>query len=178
MRHQRHERAGARGTRLITAALVLIVGAVSLGVVALLVEHSPTVDSTQARQDEHQPPDDPPKGPGRLVRPDVVAPRLDVPGAVRVRARRGTGRIVRYRVDAVDAVDGVVTASCAPGSGTWFPAGRTVVSCSATDRAGNLANGEFAVVVRTAPGSMPPLLCFPDDGCHATREYSAWMFDR
>ena len=259
MQRQRHEKADVHGTRLITAALVLIVGALSLAAVTPLVEHSPTGRSTHARQDEHSPWDGSRKDGGPLVRPDVVAPRLSVPDAVRVRARRSTGRIVRYRAAAVDATDGVLTTSCAPRSGTWFAAGRTAVSCSATDRAGNVARagfavhvrnvdvtpprlrlpgqigriahdpsgvivryastaidrrdgrvaarclpasgsrfhpgitavrctaadragnvarGGFVVVVRTMPGSMPPLLCFPGDPCDATREYAAWRFDR
>ena len=38
MRHQRHEKADVHGTRLITAGLVLVVGAVSLTAVTPLVE--------------------------------------------------------------------------------------------------------------------------------------------
>ena len=166
MRHKpRHEKAGAHGTRLIAASLVLIVGAVSLAAVTRPVEHRPTALSAQERH-------------GRLVRPDVLAPRLDAPAAVRVRTRMGTGKIVRYRAVAVDETDGVVTASCAPGSGTRFPAGRTVVSCSATDRAGNVARGAFVVVVRKAPVSVPPLWSLPDDARDATREYASWTFDK
>lgn len=166
MRHQpRHEKASAHGTRLIAATLVLIVGAVSLAADTLLMQHRPAAHSAQER-------------PGRVVRPDVLAPRLDVPAAVRVRTRMSTGKIVRYRAVAVDETDGVVTASCAPGSGTRFPAGRTVVSCSATDRAGNVARGAFAVVVRKAPVSVPPLWSLPDDARDATREYASWTFDK
>lgn len=166
MRHQpRHEKASAHGTRLIAATLVLIVGAVSLAADTLLMQHRPAAHSAQER-------------PGRVVRPDVLAPRLDVPAAVRVRTRRGTGRVVRYRAVAVDETDGVVTASCAPGSGSRFPSGRTVVSCSATDRAGNVARGGFAVVVRRAPSSVPPLWRFPDDTRDATRAYASWTFDK
>ncbi len=154
MRDQpRHEKASAHGPRLIAAALVLIFGAVSLAAVTLMEEHGPTAHSAQAR---HGPP----------VRPDVVAPRLDVPLAVRVRTRRSTGRIVRYRAVAVDATDGVVTASCAPGSGTRFPAGRTVVSCSATDRPGNVARARFAVRVRVTDVT-PPRLRLPWMRCLA-----------
>ena len=178
MRHRWHDKAETRGTRLITAVLVVIVGAVSLAADTVLWEHNPTVHSARARQDEHPHPNGPRKVTGRPVRHDVVAPRLEVPDAVRVRTRMSTGGIVHYRAVAVDATDGVVTASCAPASGTWFPAGRTVVSCSAMDRAGNVARDGFVVVVRARPGGAPSLLCFPDDGCHATREWAAWTSDR
>ena len=57
-------------------------------------------------------------------------------------------------------------------------AGRTVVSGSATDGAGNVARGGFAVVVRRAPSSVPPLWRFPDDTRDATRAYASWTFDK
>ena len=145
VRHQpRHQKTSAHGTRLIAAALALTVCAVSLAAVTLLMEHRPAAHPAQERH-------------GRLVRPDVVAPRLDVPAAVRVRSLSSTGRIVRYRAVAADETDGVVTASCAPGSGTRFPAGRTVVSCSAADRAGNVVHAGFAVHVRVADVTPPRL---------------------
>jgi hypothetical protein len=48
---------------------------------------------------------------------------------------------------AVDAVDGPVPVSCSPASGSFFPAGGTVVTCSAQDRSGNVATSTFAVNV-------------------------------
>ncbi|MCX6551256.1 MAG: HYR domain-containing protein, partial [Acidobacteria bacterium] len=52
-----------------------------------------------------------------------------------------------------DALSGGVTVSCLPGSGSTFGLGSTVVSCVATDGAGNTATGTFTVTVRdtTAP---------------------------
>jgi hypothetical protein len=196
MRHQRHAKADVHGTRLITAALVLVVGAVSLTAVAPLVERSPTVRSTPARQDEHAPPELPRKHGERLVRPDAVAPRSSVPDAVRVRdvdvtpprlrlpgrigliAHDPSGVIVRYASSAIDRRDGRVAARCVPASGSRFHPGITAVRCSAADRAGNVARGGFAVVIRTMPGSTPPLLlCFPDEPCDGTLEYAAWRID-
>src|SRR3954447_2679678 len=90
MRHQpRYDKASGQGTRLSGAALVLVISAVSLAAVLLLVRHAPA----------------PP------VRPDVVAPRLEVPTAMLVRTRWSTGRIVHFRALAVDAGDGVVAPS-------------------------------------------------------------------
>ena len=48
---------------------------------------------------------------------------------------------------AVDAVDGPVPVTCSPASGSFFPAGATIVTCSAQDRSGNLATSTFAVNV-------------------------------
>jgi HYR domain len=188
MRHQSgHEKANAHGTRLITAALVLSLGAVSLAAISLLVEHRPAVHSAQAQQDEHPllapvAPDSPRKGSGRLARParviDVTAPRLRLPWRIERLADGPSGLIVRYPSSAVDRRDGRVDARCRPASGSRFRSGLTAVRCSAADRAGNVARGGFTVVVRTAPGSVPPMLWFPDVARDATREHSAWTLDQ
>jgi endo-1,4-beta-xylanase len=109
---------------------------------------------------------------------DVTPPRLRLPGQIGRIAHDPSGVIVRYRSSAIDRRDGRVAARCLPASGSRFHPGITAVRCSAADRAGNVARGGFAVVVRTMPGSVPPLLCFPDEPCDATREYAAWRFDR
>jgi hypothetical protein len=176
MRHQRHEKAGD-GTRLVTAALVLIVGAGSLAAAPLLVKHSTSVHGTQARHDEPPPPDSPRKDGGRRAT-DMTPPRLRLPGRIARIAHGPSGVIVRYASSAVDRRDGRVAARCSPASGSRFHPGITAVRCSATDRSGNVAHSGFAVVVRTMPGSTPPLLCFPADPCDATRQYAAWTFDR
>lgn len=58
-----------------------------------------------------------------------------------------------------DNVDGPVTVTCAPASGSTFALGTTSVVCSATDTAGNTATVSFNVTVRdtTAPafGNVP-----------------------
>jgi hypothetical protein len=63
-----------------------------------------------------------------------------------------SGVIVRYRSSANDRRDGRVAGRCIPASGSRFHPGM--------------------------PGSVPPLLCSPDEPCDATREYAAWRFDR
>ncbi len=54
---------------------------------------------------------------------------------------------------ASDIVDGDVAVSCSPASGSFFPLGLTIVSCSASDAAGNTASQTFNVTVvdTTAP---------------------------
>jgi hypothetical protein len=54
---------------------------------------------------------------------------------------------VTYAPAATDTVDGDVPVTCTPPSGTRFPMGESTVQCSATDAAGNAANGSFAVRV-------------------------------
>jgi hypothetical protein len=45
-------------------------------------------------------------------------------------------------------VDGRITPVCSPPSGSLFPIGMTMVSCSAIDRHGNTATGTFSTTVR------------------------------
>jgi hypothetical protein len=82
----------------------------------------------------------------RDTTPPVIAPHRDLivltPG--------GAAAPVAYVAPATsDAVDGAGAASCLPASGGAFPLGSTVVTCSATDAAGNAAAPTtFAVLVR------------------------------
>jgi hypothetical protein len=49
--------------------------------------------------------------------------------------------------DATDAVDGNVSVTCTPASGSLFSAGTTTVNCEATDAHNNKATGSFTVTV-------------------------------
>ncbi len=70
---------------------------------------------------------------------------------------------------ATDDVDGVVPVVCVPGSMSVMPIGRTSVSCSATDRAGNMATSSFDVTVRrpTSAGAARVIGGFDEDECAA-----------
>jgi len=72
---------------------------------------------------------------------------------VTAEATSPAGAIVSYTATAFDDVDGIITPTCAPVSGSTFPLGVTTVQCSATDAAGNTATGSFTVTVEdtTAP---------------------------
>ena len=78
---------------------------------------------------------------------DRTAPTVTVPADKSLRTRNRAGVPVRYAASATDLVDGAVPATCTPPSGTVFPSGARVVTCSATDRAGNSARAEFTVTV-------------------------------
>jgi hypothetical protein len=80
---------------------------------------------------------------------DTAPPVITGTVSKTVRAPAGVKRArVSYQVTAMDAVDGAVTASCVPRSGTFFKIGRTVVSCSATDTSGNARTARFVITVR------------------------------
>jgi CshA-type fibril repeat protein len=82
---------------------------------------------------------------------DTTPPSLTVPADIVADATSPTGAIVTFAADAADNV-GVVSLACAPASGTEFPLGATVVTCTAVDAAGNTAAASFNVtVVNVAP---------------------------
>ena len=77
---------------------------------------------------------------------DTTPPLLTLPATVSVEAA-GPTTTVAYSVSAADGVDGPLTPECLPASGSAFAVGSTNVRCTATDAAGNMAEGTFAVVV-------------------------------
>ncbi len=78
---------------------------------------------------------------------DTTPPSISVPGRLTSEATSASGAAVSYAVTATDAVDGPVPVNCSPASGSTFPIGSTVVNCTATDAAGNLAHASFEIVV-------------------------------
>ena len=82
-------------------------------------------------------------GPG-----DTTAPSMVLPGFVTVDATSPAGAVVTYGVSVSDAGDPNPTVLCSPASGATFAIGVTIVSCTATDRAGNSSSGSFLVTVR------------------------------
>src|SRR5262245_15681024 len=83
----------------------------------------------------------------RVTVSDSIAPRLQVPSEVRTNCSSAAGTIVNFTVTASDVCDLRPTFVCTPPSGSFFPAGTTTVSCSATDTSGNVARSSFPVIV-------------------------------
>lgn len=79
---------------------------------------------------------------------DTTAPTLNLPGDIVVKATSAAGATVTFNATGTDVVDGTVPAVCTPQSGSVFAPGLTVVSCTATDRSGNVSNAKtFKVTV-------------------------------
>ena len=90
---------------------------------------------------------------GTLVAPaiefDVTPPTLSGATPRTVRAPKGARSVrITYKVTASDNAESQVPVTCTPRSGSRFPIGRTVVTCSATDSSANTANASFRVTVR------------------------------
>jgi hypothetical protein len=66
--------------------------------------------------------------------------------------------VVTFTASASDAVDGAVSVTCNPASGSTFAIATATVQCSATDAHNNTSNGSFTVTVRdtTAPSLTLP----------------------
>jgi hypothetical protein len=90
---------------------------------------------------------------------DTTPPVVTVPADITEEAEGPAGNEVDFTATAFDIVDGNITPTCAPPSGSTFPLGSTVVTCTATDNAGNTGSASFSVhiVDTTAPVvTVPP----------------------
>ena len=89
---------------------------------------------------------------------DVTPPVVTVNDQT-VEATSPAGAVINYPATAVDNVDGPLTPTCVPPPGTTFPLGGTLVTCTATDAAGNVGSDTATMtVVDTTP---PTAACTP-----------------
>jgi hypothetical protein len=79
---------------------------------------------------------------------DTTEPDLSLPANITEEATGPNGNVVSFNATASDLVSGSVNVDCSPNSGSTFPIATTTVNCSATDAAGNTANGSFTVKVQ------------------------------
>jgi hypothetical protein len=83
---------------------------------------------------------------------DTTAPIVTAPSDITEEATGPGGAAVSFTATASDLVDGAVTPTCSPVSGSTFPLGTTEVTCSATDAAGNTGSDTFDVTVEDTTG--------------------------
>jgi Fibronectin type III domain/HYR domain len=86
---------------------------------------------------------------------DTTPPTLTVPSSFSVNTPDPTGAVVTYTATAIDNADPAPVVSCSPVSGSRFPVGADVVSCTAADASGNKSSGRFTVTVNLVPASLP-----------------------
>ncbi|KRC48713.1 MULTISPECIES: HYR domain-containing protein [unclassified Nocardioides] len=89
---------------------------------------------------------------------DVTPPVVTVESKT-VEATSPAGAVVSYDASAVDNVDGPLTPTCVPPSGSQFPLGVTPVDCEATDAAGNTGHGAGTIEV---VDTTPPVVACPE----------------
>jgi len=87
---------------------------------------------------------------------DAVAPVITCPNGITIDQDRPTGALVTYAASATDD-SGTANLTTSPSSGTVFPLGATIVTCTATDGSGNTTVSTFLVTVRDTQG--PTLTC-------------------
>jgi len=95
---------------------------------------------------------------------DTTAPTLTLHNKT-AEATGPKGAPVAYSASASDLVDGTVPVSCDKPSGATFPLGTTTVTCTATDKHGNLATDSFTV---TVVDTTAPVLSVKDQTVEAT----------
>jgi HYR domain/Fibronectin type III domain len=76
---------------------------------------------------------------------DTLPPRLTIP--IRVYTKAAGPVDVSFTVTATDRVSGSLPVTCTPPSGSLFQLGTTLVTCTATDGAGNVGSTTFRVEV-------------------------------
>jgi hypothetical protein len=82
--------------------------------------------------------------------PDTLAPVLDCPPVFAAEALGGPpGEVVHFAPTATDDRDPAPVVACVPPSGSFFPRGTTLVTCTATDASGNQSTAQFPVTVLT-----------------------------
>jgi VCBS repeat-containing protein len=80
---------------------------------------------------------------------DTMPPQITCPANKTVLAAPGaTNAVVSFSVPLVTDNCGVAGTTCTPASGSLFPFGTTVVSCTVTDNSGNTASCSFTVTVK------------------------------
>lgn len=91
---------------------------------------------------------------------DTTPPDVTAPSSFAIEASGPSGAVATFSASATDLVDGALTPTCSPASGTTFALGSTTVTCSATDDAGNTGSSSFVV---TVVDTTPPDLFLPAD---------------
>ena len=78
---------------------------------------------------------------------DTTPPVVTVPANMVLEATGPSGAVATFSASAVDIVDGYITPTCTPASGSTFALGTTTVTCSATDAHNNTGHNSFTTTL-------------------------------
>jgi hypothetical protein len=101
---------------------------------------------------------------------DTTPPVLTMPPDATNEATGPGGATHTYVATAADAVDPSPSVVCVPASGSLFPLGDTVITCTATDASGNVSEGTFT---KTVEDTTPPAAACIDGNNPAGNEPQA-----
>ena len=91
---------------------------------------------------------------------DTTPPVVTAPTDITEEATGPTGAVVNFVATALDDIDGPLTPTCVPASGSTFPLSDTTVTCTAEDAAGNVGSDDFLITVEDTTA---PLVTAPAD---------------
>lgn len=86
---------------------------------------------------------------------DDVSPEILIPSDIVKITSDPNGLAVDFTVKAIDNLDGILTPTCTPLSGSIFPPGNTVVNCSVKDSSGNITEKSFIVTIDLVESTVP-----------------------
>lgn len=91
---------------------------------------------------------------------DTMSPTIAIPPDQTLEATSVAGAVATFVVTATDTVDPTPMVVCVPASGSTFPRGTTIVTCTAADASGNVSSGSFNIIVVDTTPPAPPQNCF------------------
>jgi hypothetical protein len=89
---------------------------------------------------------------------DTTGPVISTTAGSTYEATSAAGTAIAFSATAVDLVDGATPVSCLPASGSTFPIGVTMVTCTSFDSRGNKGTAGFNVKVQD---TVPPVVTVP-----------------
>ncbi|HXG49250.1 MAG TPA: HYR domain-containing protein [Methylomirabilota bacterium] len=94
-----------------------------------------------------------------VIRFNAQPPRITCPTNLVADCQGTNGAVVNFTVTAESACGGAASVVCDPPAGSLFPAGTTLVTCTATDPCGNQSQCTFKVTVRPGPLTIERAIC-------------------
>lgn len=85
---------------------------------------------------------------------DTSPPEFKVPHDILKEGVDLQGAKITYNTNASDTIDGNTSPICDPPSGSTFPLGTNYVTCTATDKSGNMAESTFSVIIKAPKGKI------------------------